>query len=116
MSDSMPNFTSASPSASAYMLASRLASESDDEVASLPSTSASDSQLDDELSIYTDDSDAEREWKESLHQLELLLTMVIIPFVGKFLGRKCAYWGMSPFSCGISIVCTMLWHTRIVLN
>jgi hypothetical protein len=29
-----------------------------------------------------------------MRQLELLLTMVIIPFVGKMLGRKCAYWGI----------------------
>ncbi|KAL8848070.1 MAG: hypothetical protein Q9221_006871 [Calogaya cf. arnoldii] len=28
------------------------------------------------------ESDAEREWKESLQQLELLLTMVLVPYVG----------------------------------
>ena len=39
------------------------------------------------------ESDAEREWKESLQQLELLLTMVVVPYVGKYFGRKCAYWG-----------------------
>lgn len=42
-----------------------------------------------------EESDAEREWKESLQQLELLLTMVVVPYVGKYLGRKCAYWGKS---------------------
>ena len=41
------------------------------------------------------ESDAEREWKESLQQLELLLTMVLVPYVGKYFGRKCAYWGES---------------------
>ena len=40
-------------------------------------------------------SDAEREWRESLQQLELLLTMVVVPYMGKYFGRKCAYWGMS---------------------
>lgn len=40
-----------------------------------------------------EESDAEREWKESLQQLELLLTMVVIPYIGKYFGRKCAYWG-----------------------
>lgn len=40
-----------------------------------------------------EESDAEREWKESLQQLELLLTMVVVPYVGKYFGRKCAYWG-----------------------
>ena len=39
-------------------------------------------------------SDAEAEWKESLQQMELLLTMVIVPYLGKYFGRKCAYWGM----------------------
>ena len=41
-----------------------------------------------------EESDAEREWKESLQQLELLLTMVIVPYAGKYFGRKFAYWGM----------------------
>jgi hypothetical protein len=40
-------------------------------------------------------SDAEREWRESLQQLELLLTMVLVPYLGKYFGRKCAYWGMT---------------------
>lgn len=40
-------------------------------------------------------SDAEREWNESLQQLELLLTMVLVPYLGKYFGRKCAYWGRS---------------------
>jgi hypothetical protein len=40
-----------------------------------------------------DTDDAEQEWKESLQQLELLLSMVIVPYVGKYFGRKCAYWG-----------------------
>lgn len=44
-----------------------------------------------------EESDAEREWKESLQQLELLLTMVVVPYVGKYFGRKCAYWGKSPW-------------------
>jgi hypothetical protein len=40
-------------------------------------------------------SDAEREWHESLQQIELLLTMVLVPYLGKYFGRKCAYWGRS---------------------
>ena len=38
------------------------------------------------------DSDAQREWEASLEQLQLILTMVLIPFAGKYLGRKFAYW------------------------
>jgi hypothetical protein len=66
----------------------------DDEVDSLPSSSAgsSTSVSPSEEEEY---SDAEREWRESLQQLELLLTMVLVPYIGKYFGRKCAYWGMK---------------------
>ncbi len=65
--------------------------DDDSEVDSLPSEPDSD-----DVTVSEDDyeSDAEREWKESLQQLELLLSMVIVPYVGKYFGRKFAYWGM----------------------
>jgi hypothetical protein len=59
-----------------------------DDIDSLPSSSTNSSADDDEYI-----SDAEREWRESLQQLELLLTMVVVPAMGKYFGRKCAYWG-----------------------
>jgi hypothetical protein len=43
--------------------------------------------------------DAEQEWQESLQQLELLMSLVLIPFFGKWVGRRCAYWGTHPL-CG----------------
>jgi hypothetical protein len=57
-------------------------------LASLPDSASSDD-------IDSQDertADAEREWNESLQQLELLLTMVVVPYMGKYFGRKCAYW------------------------
>jgi hypothetical protein len=66
----------------------------EDEMDSLPS-----SPTDDSLSM-SDDEDwqrADREWKESLQQLELLLSMVIIPYLGKYFGRKFAYWGWKRY-------------------
>jgi len=54
-----------------------------DEVDSLPSISSS---------ALDSDDDAQEEWDRSLEQLQMLLTMIIIPFAGKFLGRKFAYW------------------------
>ena len=62
----------------------------DEEIDSLPSEPDSD-----EVTISDDysESDAEREWKESLQQLEMLLSMVIVPYMGKYFGRKFAYWG-----------------------
>jgi hypothetical protein len=60
--------------------------ESQDDLDSLPSSIAS-SDLGSE-----EESDAQREWEASLQQLELVLTMVIVPYVGKYFGRKFAYW------------------------
>lgn len=61
------------------------------DVDSLPSEPDSD-----DVTVSEEDyeSDAEREWKESLQQLELLLSMVIVPYIGKYFGRKFAFWGM----------------------
>lgn len=57
-----------------------------DEIDSLPS-SIDSSDLD-----SVDGSDAQKEWEASLQQLELILTMVIVPYMGKYFGRKFAYW------------------------
>jgi hypothetical protein len=79
---------------SAYMMPSHensFGSDTDDDIASLPSESTTDSDLE---TLSDDYSDAEAEWRESIEQLELLLTMVLVPFVGKYLGRRCAYWSM----------------------
>lgn len=96
-----PSNDSISPSASTYMISSQFntsydhTSSEEDEIASLPSETSTESDL---LSDY-EDSDAEEQWRESLQQLELLLTMVLVPFIGKYAGRKCAYWGM--YFCGL---------------
>lgn len=64
----------------------------DDDLDSLPSISSG------VLSSETADSaDAQREWEESLEQVQLLLTMVLVPFAGKYLGRKFAYWSRLSF-------------------
>lgn len=78
-----------SSSSSAYIVPQPSPSIEDD-LDSLPE-SESTSSSEGELQL----SDAEREWRESLQQLELLLTMVLVPFVGKYFGRKFAYWGES---------------------
>lgn len=67
------------------------ASSSSEDLDSLPSTSASTTSVSPSEEEWQ--SDAEREWKESLQQLELLLTMVLVPYMGKYFGRKAAYWG-----------------------
>ncbi|KAI4246354.1 MAG: hypothetical protein L6R40_002022 [Gallowayella cf. fulva] len=67
------------------------------EVDSLPSSPTTSSLEDEDTDDGREESDAEREWKESLQQLELLLTMVVVPYLGKYFGRKCAYWGWAKF-------------------
>jgi len=62
-----------------------------DEIDSLPSISSGI--LDD--SDLESESDAQEEWEASLEQLQLMLNLVLIPFVGKFFGRKFAYWSRS---------------------
>ncbi|KAK2612340.1 hypothetical protein QQS21_001604 [Conoideocrella luteorostrata] len=68
-------------------------SEKEDDIDSLPSTSTSTS-----TDIYSEDeSDAQAEWERSLEQLQLLLTMMIVPWMGKYFGRKFAYWSWSRY-------------------
>ncbi|KAK0614272.1 hypothetical protein B0T14DRAFT_528151 [Immersiella caudata] len=73
-----------------YIISDAPASENDD-VDSLPSISSGVLDSDDEL------SDAQQEWEASLEQLQLLVTMVLVPFAGKFLGRKFAYWSWARY-------------------
>ena len=92
MSSRSPPETNPSFSMSSYMVPSTDNSyNSEDDVASLPSETTTDSDLE---TLSDDYSDAEAEWQESIDQLELLLTMVLVPFIGKYLGRRCAYWSM----------------------
>lgn len=104
MSSASPAGSNPSSSYSAFMVSSQHAygSESDDEIASLPSESTTDSDLE---TLSDDYSDAEAEWRESIEQLELLLSMVLVPFIGKYLGRKCAYWGTLNSQSGIATFC-----------
>ena len=70
-------------------------SMNDDELDSLPSSPTTT----DSLSMSDDEeyAQADREWKESLQQVELLLSMVIVPYLGKYFGRKFAYWGWKRY-------------------
>jgi MIM2-like protein len=71
--------------ADSYILDHDASASDSDELDSLPSISSS--VLDSEA-----DSDAQAEWERSLEQMQLLLTMILVPFAGKYFGRKFAYW------------------------
>ncbi|KAI0183686.1 hypothetical protein EV127DRAFT_486888 [Xylaria flabelliformis] len=62
-----------------------------DDIDSLPSTSTESFDSDE------DDYDAQKEWEQSLEQLQLLLTMILVPFAGKYFGRKFAYWSWARY-------------------
>ncbi|KAL2758673.1 hypothetical protein ACRALDRAFT_2100879 [Sodiomyces alcalophilus JCM 7366] len=79
-----------SSAADSYIFHDLSPSTDDDELDSLPSLSSS--AIDSEA-----DSDAQAEWERSLEQMKLLLTMVIVPFAGKFMGRKFAYWSWARY-------------------
>lgn len=87
----------AATSESLFEVTDPILSEKDnnDDLDSLPSISTDE--------IYSDeedyDDDAQAEWERSLEQVQMLLTMVIVPFVGKYFGRKFAYWSKHISSC-----------------
>ena len=106
MSDLSSSDIMSASAASSYVLpdVSRSSSADDDDgrdedVDSLSSISTSILDSD-----SADLSDAQREWEASLEQLQLLLTMIVMPFAGKFLGRKFAYWSKC-FSRLLSMGC-----------
>lgn len=80
--------------ADSYILQGPESSNDQDEIDSLPSSPVS-SDFSEE-----DDSDAQKEWEASLQQLELMLTMIIVPYAGKYFGRKFAYWSEFYFLRG----------------
>ncbi|KAJ7357254.1 hypothetical protein DFH08DRAFT_688086 [Mycena albidolilacea] len=58
--------------------------------------------LDDVSSQASYDSDedfrlAQQEWEESLHQLQQLVSIVLLPFFGKWLGRRWSQWAFARY-------------------
>jgi hypothetical protein len=49
---------------------------------------------------------AQQEWEESLQQLHQLLTVVLMPFMGKWLGRRWSYWGQLSL-CNLIVLFLM---------
>ena len=95
MSDTDASFIShPSPDASSASIIDAPSQTQDEDLDSLPSSDDSDTSS---LNLSDANSDSEREWHESLQQLELLLSLVIVPYLGKYFGRKFAYWGWKSF-------------------
>ncbi len=58
-----------------------------------PSYPPSESTLDEE----EESAMIQEEWEESLRQLEVVISIVLIPFFGKWYGRRFSWWGGFPF-------------------
>ncbi|PWN50174.1 hypothetical protein IE53DRAFT_379974 [Violaceomyces palustris] len=60
-----------------------------------------DSSSDFSSTLYDDDDEydrlAQEEWDEGVRQLELAFKVMLLPFVGKWLGRKSSYWAFERF-------------------
>ncbi|RSH92281.1 hypothetical protein EHS25_008696 [Saitozyma podzolica] len=39
----------------------------------------------------------QEEWEESLRQMEVVLSIIIMPFFGKWYGRRWAYWAWERY-------------------
>ncbi|CAL1695292.1 unnamed protein product [Somion occarium] len=60
-------------------------------VASLDSTASDDSYDEEEYRL------AQQEWEESLEQLQQLVSIVLLPFFGKWLGRRWSHWAYARY-------------------
>ncbi|KAI0687759.1 hypothetical protein BC835DRAFT_1286101 [Cytidiella melzeri] len=61
-------------------------------VASLDSSIASDDSWDEEEQLL------QQEWEESMEDLQRLVTFVLMPLFGKWLGRRWSYWAFARYT------------------
>ncbi|KAL7420052.1 hypothetical protein Q5752_005017 [Cryptotrichosporon argae] len=65
---------------------------------SYPSDASSLSSLDTDDDDGADDSALiQEEWEESVRQLEMLLSVIVLPFFGKWFGRQWAFWAYDRY-------------------
>ena len=67
----------------------------------LPDYPPSEASSDDTLSSLDSEEEEQaamiqEEWEESLRQLEVVLSIILLPTVGKWYGRRAAYWSEGP--------------------
>ncbi len=81
-----------------------------DSVVSIDSYFSSDDSDDEEYRL------AQKEWEESLEQLAQIVSVVLLPFLGRWLGRRWSYWGTSMIhTLSIPVVtCDIIAYARYV--
>ncbi|KAF4623786.1 hypothetical protein D9613_002085 [Agrocybe pediades] len=69
----------------------------------MPSSTASLDDISSNASSYDSEEEyrlAQQEWEESLHQLQQLVSVVLLPFFGKWLGRR---WSHIAYARYLSV-------------
>lgn len=59
-----------------------------DSDSSMPSYPSSDASYDEDQAALI-----QEEWEESMRQIEAVLSVILLPFFGKWYGRRFAFWG-----------------------
>jgi hypothetical protein len=59
---------------------------------------------------------AQLEWEESLEQLAQIASVVLLPFLGRWLGRRWSYWGMFIILSPPHLSCFMLYYSLCTLR
>lgn len=72
---------------------------------SYPSTDEDNDDASSTSSFDQDEQSAliQAEWEESMRQLEMIISIVLVPFFGKWWGRKWAFWGESKVQDGCRV-------------
>lgn len=50
------------------------------------------------------DAMVQEEWEESLRQMEVVISIIVIPYFGKWFGRQWAFWGTSSSSSSSAMI------------
>jgi len=62
-------------------------------IASLDTTSSAGDEFDEDEELIL----AQEEWEESLEQLQQVVSIVLLPFLGKWLGRRWSHWAYARY-------------------
>lgn len=61
--------------------------------------------------------DLDCEWVENINQLHLLVDVVLLPVLGKWLGRKSAYWIYTRYQWfGLGIFAYFFWQKNSLID
>ncbi|WVQ98146.1 hypothetical protein IAU59_005268 [Kwoniella sp. CBS 9459] len=89
-----PSQTPQSPEGSSTSLPSYPSSIGSDSSSDASSSESSNDDEDSEAAIH---AMIQEEWEESLRQMDVVLSIVVLPFFGKWFGRQWSYWAWARY-------------------